>query len=92
MSGGYGRSASGGAIAEAAEMARAAGEANNRRHTADYVEARGTLIPATEYLASAVTVAERQGVVDGQLLSLVDLTFEAREAAAYSVFRQQRRT
>lgn len=51
-----------------------ANEANNRRHTADYVEARATLQPATEYLARAVHIAERQGVLHGRLLSLVSVT------------------
>ena len=75
MSDGYGTSASGDTLDEATETARAASEANSRRHTADYVEARGTLIPAAEYLARAVSVADRQGVPDGQLLALVSLTF-----------------
>jgi hypothetical protein len=79
MSVGYGRSASGEPVDEAAEIARAASEANSRRHTADYVEARGTLIPATEYLASAVSVADRQGISDGRLLALVSLPFRREE-------------
>lgn len=56
---------------EAAEIERANAEANSWRHTSNYVEARGTLVPATEYLTRAVNIAERDGVLWGQLLSLV---------------------
>jgi hypothetical protein len=62
---------SGGQAQEAAEFARAAADANARRHTSNYVEARGTLIPATEYLTRAIHAAERQGILRGRLLSLV---------------------
>lgn len=46
-------------------------EAEARAHTSDYVEARGYLAPATEYLARAVQWAHHQGSLNGELLSLV---------------------
>ncbi|EXJ82381.1 hypothetical protein A1O3_06194 [Capronia epimyces CBS 606.96] len=57
--------------AEAArdEIERAAADA--RAHTADYVEARGMLIPAVDYFTRAVDVAERRGRLSGTLLSEV---------------------
>ena len=51
--------------------ARAFAEAEQRLHTADYVEARGILLPATEYLQRAVDAARSQGNVTGFLLSTV---------------------
>ena len=51
--------------------ARAFAEAEQRLHTADYVEARGILLPATEYLQRAVDAARSQGNVTGSLLSTV---------------------
>lgn len=53
--------------------ARAAAEAEARLHTADYVEARGILLPATEYMAEAVEAATAQGVISGDLLATVSL-------------------
>ncbi|KAH7372264.1 hypothetical protein BKA66DRAFT_572386 [Pyrenochaeta sp. MPI-SDFR-AT-0127] len=47
----------------------AVAEAEARLHTADYVEARGLLSPATEYLQRAVHAAKTQGRVTGSLLS-----------------------
>ncbi|KAH7123937.1 hypothetical protein B0J11DRAFT_580693 [Dendryphion nanum] len=49
---------------------RAAIEAEDRLSTADYVEARGILLPATEYLKRAVVAARTQGAVTGNLLSM----------------------
>ena len=46
-------------------------EADGRAGTADYVEARGMLLPSTEYFQRAVTAAERRETVTGELLSLV---------------------
>jgi hypothetical protein len=46
-------------------------EAESRLHTADYVEARGILLPAVEYLKRAVELAGTQEKVTGDLLSLV---------------------
>ena len=56
---------------EARDAARAAAEADARIHTADYVEARGILLPSTEYLSQAVDLAERTGRLNGDLLALV---------------------
>lgn len=56
---------------EEREAARQAVEADQRAGTADYVEARGILLPATEYLRRAVETAERTNQVSGDLLSMV---------------------
>ena len=56
---------------EARDAARAAVEADARAHTADYVEARGMLIPAVDYFFRAINVAERDGGLAGELLSEV---------------------
>ncbi|KAG9188118.1 hypothetical protein G6011_02041 [Alternaria panax] len=44
-------------------------EAEQRLHQVVYIEARGLLLPATDYLQRAVYVATEQGVVTGHLLS-----------------------
>ncbi|ORY19480.1 hypothetical protein BCR34DRAFT_595437 [Clohesyomyces aquaticus] len=49
--------------------ARAAIEAEDRLHAADYVEARGILLPATEYLKRAVDAARAHGTLSGALLA-----------------------
>ena len=46
-------------------------EAELRLHTSDYVEARGILLPATDFLSQAVTAAESQGCITGNLLAKV---------------------
>ena len=46
-------------------------EADARAGMSDYVEARGMLLPSTEYFQRAVTAAERRNAVTGQLLSMV---------------------
>jgi hypothetical protein len=46
-------------------------EREARTRGADYVEARGILVPATDYLARAVVAARAQGNITGQLLSTV---------------------
>jgi hypothetical protein len=56
---------------DARDTARATAEADARIHTADYVEARGILLPSTEYFTRAVSVAERRGILTGDLLALV---------------------
>lgn len=56
---------------EAREAARQTAEADQRAGTPDYVEARGMLLPATEYFQRAVLAAERTNRITGQLLSLV---------------------
>ncbi|CAO2656589.1 Nn.00g053920.m01.CDS01 [Neocucurbitaria sp. VM-36] len=48
---------------------RAFVEAEGRLYTADYVEARGLLLPATEFLQRAVNAARAQGNVTGALLA-----------------------
>jgi len=58
---------------EARDAARAAAEADARIHTPDYVDARGILLPATEYFTRAVGVAERNNALTGELLALVRL-------------------
>ncbi|KAF2498857.1 hypothetical protein BU16DRAFT_455968 [Lophium mytilinum] len=50
--------------------ARAAAEAEERLHTADYVVARGLLLPAIEYLGRAVDLALAQGHQTGSLLTV----------------------
>ncbi|OAG41294.1 hypothetical protein AYO21_04457 [Fonsecaea monophora] len=54
---------------ESRDAERATAEADARAHTADYVEARGMLIPAVDYFSRAVNVAERDGEPTGELLS-----------------------
>jgi tetratricopeptide (TPR) repeat protein len=54
---------------EARDAERATAEADARAHTADYVEARGMLIPAVDHFARAIEVAERNGEPSGELLS-----------------------
>jgi hypothetical protein len=56
---------------DAREAERAVQDADARAGTADYVEARGMLLPSTEYFQRAVTAAERREAVTGELLSLV---------------------
>ena len=46
-------------------------EVENRLYTSDYVEARGTLFPAVEYLKRAVEAARTQEKVTGGLLCTV---------------------
>jgi len=53
------------------QAAGAAAEAEMRVNTSDYVEARGLLVPATEYLARGVEWAVHHNNVGGQLLALV---------------------
>lgn len=50
---------------------RSSVEAEERLREPDYVEARGLLLPATDYLQRAVYVATEQGVITGQLLSTI---------------------
>ncbi|GAB7332081.1 hypothetical protein MBLNU13_g03969t1 [Cladosporium sp. NU13] len=55
--------------ASGSSRSESAAEAERRIGTADYVEARGLLQPAAEYLERAVTAASNQGVVSGDLLA-----------------------
>lgn len=84
-SGGSARSGSGsqrsqssrttGSSAERERQAEAAAkEAERKAGTADYVEARGFLQPATEYLDKAVAAASSQRVLSGDLLATVRTT------------------
>ena len=56
---------------EERQSAAAAAEAERRTGTQDYVEARGLLQPATEYLERAVVAATAQGALSGDLLATV---------------------
>lgn len=56
---------------EARDAERAAAEADARAHSGDYVEARTMLIPAVDYFSRAIDVADRDGGLDGDLLSEV---------------------
>lgn len=56
---------------DAREAERAVLEADARAHTADYVEARGLLIPAVDYLSRAVAAADGNERLTGELLSEV---------------------
>jgi hypothetical protein len=53
------------------QNAAATAEAERRSGTADYVEARGFLQPATEYFERAVAGASSQGALSGDLLTTV---------------------
>lgn len=48
-----------------------AADLNFGRYGPDYVEARGTLVPATEYFDRAVNAAHAESRLSGQLLTLV---------------------
>ncbi|KAF2105380.1 hypothetical protein BDV96DRAFT_509438 [Lophiotrema nucula] len=52
---------------EQREVNRATLQAEDRLHSADYVEARGILLPATEYLQRAVNAAQQQEATTGTL-------------------------
>lgn len=45
--------------------------AENRRHTANYVEARAVLMPAVDFFGRAVQNAQDQHRLTGELLALV---------------------
>lgn len=70
---------------EERHSSRAAREAEARLHTADYVEARGMLLPAADYFERAVRAAEVQGQLSGDLLAMVRVLTEiSRTAHPYS--------
>lgn len=48
-------------------------EAEIRSHQSDYVDARGILLPAVEYLKRAVESAYAQENITGELLSTVSM-------------------
>jgi hypothetical protein len=62
---------------EANDAERATAEADARAGTADYVEARGMLIPAVDHFSRAIQVAERHNEVTGDLLA------EVREESSF---------
>jgi len=49
-------------------------DAETRLHSEEYVEARGLLLPAIEYLTRAVEEGDRQGTTDGSLFVTVSLS------------------
>lgn len=55
----------------ASQMSHSSEEAEQRLHTADYVEARGLLLPAVDYLRQAVDRATSQDSLTGPLLVTV---------------------
>ena len=59
---------------EERQAAHSNGEAERRAGTSDYVEARGFLQPATDYLEQAVAAASAQEVLSGDLLVTVRAT------------------
>ncbi|MCJ1367777.1 hypothetical protein MMC16_006911 [Acarospora aff. strigata] len=59
------------------EAARAAAELDARLNTADYVEARGMLLPAAEYFQRAVRAAEEQRLLDGDILTTIETLSDA---------------
>jgi hypothetical protein len=56
-------------------------DAETRLHSQEYVEARGLLLPAIEYLTRAVEEGDRQGITDGSLFVTVSF-FLKLEACA----------
>jgi hypothetical protein len=59
---------------EQRRVIRATIEAEDRLHSAEYVEARGLLLPAVDYLKHAVEAAGSQDKLSGKLLSMVCTT------------------
>lgn len=71
---GTGRAPSFHSSEDARESIRQTIEADARAGCADYVEARGMLLPATEYFQRAIDAGERMGRQRGEVLSLVSLS------------------
>jgi hypothetical protein len=59
----------------ASQTSHGSEEAEQRLHTADYVEARGILLPAVDYLRRAVEQAGAQDSLSGPLLITVRWLF-----------------
>ncbi|KAI9741109.1 MAG: hypothetical protein M1834_002822 [Cirrosporium novae-zelandiae] len=59
-------------------------DADSRLHNADYVEARGMLLPATDFFRRAVDIAEARGLVTGELLALAAEAFMSLGNVSYS--------
>ncbi|KAK2785646.1 hypothetical protein FQN52_008334 [Onygenales sp. PD_12] len=55
----------------------------NSLHSPNYVEARATLVPATEYFSRAVNVAESKGQATGELLILAAEAFMSLGNVSY---------
>lgn len=69
---------------------QAVSEATARLHTANYVEARALLEPATDFLSRAVRAADGENRLTGALLTLVSLwksPKREREALGYLILR-----
>lgn len=49
--------------------------AENRRHTANYVEARAVLMPAVDFFGRAVQIAQDQNRLTGELLAFVSYLY-----------------
>lgn len=60
----------------ASQTSQSSEEAEQRLHTADYVEARGLLLPAVDYLRRAVVQAISQKLLSGSLLVTVSCPAE----------------
>lgn len=74
------------------QAAATAKEGERKAGTADYVEARGFLQPATEYLDRAVAAASSQRVLSGDLLATVGTPTVVLFATSLTMFRQRRHT
>lgn len=74
---------------DARDFARAAADADARLHTADYVEARGILLPATEYFRKAVDAADNQSRLTGELLSFAAEAHMSLGNVSYSTANEQ---
>jgi hypothetical protein len=74
---------------EQEQAARAALEAEQSLQTADYVEARGLLLPAVEYFKRAVDITRVQNKVDGPLLATVRTLLEKPISCTHEDISQQ---
>ncbi|KAI9751594.1 MAG: hypothetical protein M1835_001197 [Candelina submexicana] len=71
------------------DIAEATTEANSRLHTADYVEARGLLLPSTEYFAKAVQAADTQGILTGDILASAAESYMSLGNVSYTTINAQ---
>ncbi|KAK5013890.1 hypothetical protein LTR60_003631 [Cryomyces antarcticus] len=74
---------------EERQASQAAIEAEARLHTADYVEARGILLPATEYLNKAVEAAQAQNMLTGDLLATTAEAYMSLGNVSYTRINEQ---
>lgn len=63
-------------------------DAEQRLHTADYVEARGLLLPAVDYLGRAVVQATSKNSLSGSLLVIVSFPVEVTCASSAKSHKQ----